>query len=398
MEAFFVKTFWITVIFLWVALLILYFILTNRGSLQRKGHSEEYIAYLRRSNTIRIALIAILLPLLILLSALIISLITGPLNQEVQLGYIILLLILLVSPFKYVDERMNQKRIRELALETKEKVAVDLNYKVLHQIYNPLWELVLGPLAFFYGFFYLRIEQWIIYLFLLFPWFMYLNLRGTRYQTRPYLKDNYMYTFSFNIFNFLFFLFYFVMYYLIMVQNLTGDSAGAKSYLLLLAGLVIILALTVRTTIYLANFSAFNKAISGEGDGLKTTALRKLVFSLSGAALLFAISGMVLLSGMTDNKKIEVGKIQQKFILQDQGEYNDTLLIINKYHSMNEESYDSFFQMEDVKLSCKVILSRTEQERSYDICCPNTFKALPVGQIVKFEYGSGPSITRIIDN
>jgi len=201
MEAFFVKIFWFTVGMLWVALFILYFILTNKGSLQRKGHSEKYIAYLRRSHSIRIVLIAILLPLLILLSAWIISLITGPLTEEVQLGYIILLLILLVSPFKFIDERINQRKIRELALETREKVAVDLNFKVLHQIYHPLWELLLGPTAFLYGFFYLRIEQWIIYLFLLFPWFMYLNLRGMRYQTRPYLMDNYKYTFSFNILN-----------------------------------------------------------------------------------------------------------------------------------------------------------------------------------------------------
>ena len=162
METFFIKTFWITVIMMWAALLVLYFILTNRASMQRKGHNEKYIAYLRRSHTIRILLIAVLLPVLILLSGWIVTLLTGPLTGEVQMAYIVVVLILLVIPFKFADERINQRRIRELAMETREKVAVDLNYRILHRIYNPLWELVLGPTAFFYGFFYLRIEQWII--------------------------------------------------------------------------------------------------------------------------------------------------------------------------------------------------------------------------------------------
>ena len=397
MEAFFVKIFWFTVGMLWVALFILYFILTNKGSLQRKGHSEKYIAYLRRSHSIRIVLIAILLPLLILLSAWIISLITGPLTEEVQLGYIILLLILLVSPFKFIDERINQRKIRELALETREKVAVDLNFKVLHQIYHPLWELLLGPTAFLYGFFYLRIEQWIIYLFLLFPWFMYLNLRGMRYQTRPYLMDNYKYTFSFNIFNFLFFLFYFVMHYISKIREVFSLSAATASYILLTAGLLIILALTIRTTIYLANYRDFNRAISGEGDSGGSGFTRKLVFSVFGVALLFAIMGIVMITGTAEDRNLEVGRIHQKFILQDHGDHCDTLLVIDTYSSMNEDAYKEYLSMNDLKLSCSVLISLSGTQKSFEICCPALFRDLPVGQIVKFEYGSGPSIIRIID-
>jgi hypothetical protein len=397
MEAFFIRIFWFTVALLWVALLILYFLLTSRRSLQEKGHSEAYISYLRRSHTIRIISIAIVLPLLMLLSAWIISLLTGALNREAQLGYIVLLLILLVSPFKYLDERFNQRRIRELALENREKVAVDLNFQVLHQIYNPFWELILGPLAFLYGFFFLRIEQWIIYLFLLFPWFMYLTLRGTRYQTRPYLKDNYKYTFSFNIFNFLFFLLYFVMYFILKAREVIALSSGWLSYLLLFAGLVIILALTIRTMVYLASYRAFNRAISGEKDAAETPFRRKLAFSLSGVVLLVAVMGTVMLSGIAERRSTEVGRIHQKFILQDQGDHCDTLLVIDKYFSANETTYADYFRIKDLKLSCKVILSRTEQVKNYEVCCPSIFQELPVGEIVKFECGSGPSIIRIVD-
>lgn len=398
MEAFFIKTFWITVIMMWAALLVLYLILTNKGSLRRKGHNEKYIAYLRRSHTIRIILIAIVLPLLILLSAWIVSLLTGPLSEEVQLAYIVVVLILLVMPLKFIDERINQQRIRELALETREKVAVDFNYRTLHRIYNPLWELVLGPAAFFYGFFYLRIEQWIIYLFLLFPWFMYLNLRGTRYQTRPYLKDNYNYTFSFNIFNFLFFLLYFCAYFLLKARQVLTLSPSAGALLLLLAGLILILALVSRTSIYLANYRGFNRTISGENEISSSSNSRKISFMLSGIALVISIMGIAALSGILKNQRIEVGKVHQKYIMQEHGSQCDTLLVIDQYYSIQDEAYENLFHMEDVKLSCKILLSRTQQMKSYEVCCPSTFTDLHAGRIIKFEYGSGPSILRIIED
>lgn len=399
MEAFFIKTFWITVIMMWAALLILYIILTNRASLQRKGHSEKYISYLRRSHTIRIILIAVLLPAIILLSGWIVTLLTGPLTEEVQMAYIVVVLILLVIPFKFADERINQRRIRELAIETREKVAVDLNYRILHRIYNPLWELVLGPMAFFYGFFYLRIEQWIIYLFLLFPWFMYLNLRGTRYQTRPYLQDNYKYTFSFNIFNFLFFLLYFSAYYLTKAKQVFSDTLTSASILLLLAGLLLMLGLVSRICIYLANYRGFSRAISGrDNEDAPPPKSRKIAFLVSGIALMFSLMGIASLTGILRGQHVEVGKVHQKYIMQEHQGHCDTLLVIDQYFSMQEDSYTDYLRMPDVKLSCRIILSRTEQLKDYEVCCASTFRDLQAGQIIKFEYGSGPSILRIIDN
>ena len=229
----------------------------------------------------------------------------------------VVVLILLVMPLKFIDERINQKRIRELALETKEKVAVDLNYKVLHQIYHPLWEVLLGPAAFLYGFFFLKIEPWVIYLFLLFPWFMYLNLRGTRYQTRPYLKDNYKYTFSFNIFNFLFFLLYFCSYFLSKIHEVFTHSTSAGTYLLLFAGLALILGLTTRTAVYLANYRTFKRTLDGDSASEKTVFSRRLGFAISGNVLLFSVMGIALLTGLVKMQHIEVGRVHQKYIMQN---------------------------------------------------------------------------------
>lgn len=394
-------------IILWVALIILYFILTDRRSLEKKGHHEKYIEYLRKSHLIRICFIAVVLPLLMLLSAWIVSLLTGELKEEVQLGYIVVVLIVLVIPFKFIDERITQRRIRELALETHEKVAVDLNYKTLHMIYNPLWEIILGPAALLYGVYFLQIEQWVVYLFLLIPWFMYLNIRGTRYQTRPYLRDNYKYMFSFNIFNFLFFLLYFCGYYLLKLQDFTASLEGPgssgsfpesmPSLFLLLAGFLIILALMARVAVYLANYRAFNKAISGDHATPGTSLLRKVIFLAVGLFILLAISGTALMTGLLKSSQMEVGVVSEKYMIHRHQGINDTLLVIDQtrqesFVQLNGQEYPG-----DLKMACTVRLSRSDREKSYDICCRSIFQELPVGTIVKFEYAPGPAITRLVD-
>jgi ABC-type multidrug transport system fused ATPase/permease subunit len=395
MEAFFIKTFWITVIMLWIALVILYIILTNRKSLERKGHQEKYIAYLRKSHLIRICLIAVLMPLLILISAWIIYKITGKLEEEVQLAYIVLVLIALVVPFKYIDERINQKRIRELALETKEKIAVDLNYKALHLIFNPVWELILAPLALSYGILFLRIEQWIVYLFLIIPWLMYLNIRGTRYQTRPYLKDNYKYIFTFNIFNFLFFLAYFCAYYLIRLQDFTP---GEPSIWLLLAGGLIILGLVSRIALYLANFKAFNRSISESSERMQASNTRKLVFVAGGVFLLLALSGVSVATGLLHKSQMEVGVVKQKYLIHAYRGSNDTLLLVDNDHRGSFLDYQAGDFPGELRRECKVTLSTSHRTKTYQVCCPGEFEDLPIGITVKFEYAKGRTITGLVDD
>ena len=395
MEPFFIKTFWITVIMLWIALVILYFILTNKQSLEKKGHHEKYIAYLRKSHLIRIILIAVLMPLLILVSGWIIFKITGRLEDEAQLGYIVVVLIALVVPFKFIDERINQKRIRDLALETQEKIAVDLNYRALHLIFNPLWELILAPLVLCYGILYLKIEQWIVYLFLIIPWFMYLNIRGTRYQTRPYLKDNYKYIFTFNIYNFLFFLSFFCAYYLKSLQEFAQEGS---SFWLPLAGGLLIVGQVSRVALYLANFKAFNQSISGNAGRSQASPIRKLVFVVAGVFLILALSGISVATGLLHENHTEVGVVKQKYLIHAHREVYDTLLIVDN------ENRGSFldYHAEDfpgvLKRECRITLSTSQRTKTYQVCCPEVFEELPTGIIVKFKYAQGPTITKLMDD
>jgi len=392
METFFIKTFWITVAMLWMALILLYFILTNKKSLERKGHHEKYIAYLRKSHLIRILLIAVLMPLLMLISAWIINMLTGPLTEEVQLAYIVLVLIVLVIPFKFIDERINQKRIKELALETKEKIAVDMNYGALHRIFNPVLELILALLALSYGILVLKIEQWIVYLFLVIPWFMYLNIRGTRYQTRPYLKDNYKYIFTFNIFNFLFFLSYFCAYYLIRLQEFTSET----SIWILLAGAILVLTLMSRIALYLANYKAFNQSISGLSDRIQTSSFRKLIFVAAGLFLILSLSGLVLATGLLNNSHTEVGEVIQKYLIHDYRGSIDTLMVADKDHPGSFKNYQESQYPGELMMECTILLSTSQRTLTYQVCCPKVFEDLPPGDIVKFKYTAGPTLTSIV--
>jgi hypothetical protein len=392
METFFIKMFWITVIMLWAALIILYFILTNKKSLERKGHQEKYIAYLRKSHRIRIILIALLMPLLILLAGWIISKITGPLTDEVQIAYIVVALVVLVVPFKFVDEYINQLRIRQLALETHERVAVDLKYQTLHLIFNPFWECLLAVAATLYGIFYLKIDQWIIYLFIAIPWFLYLNVRSTRYQTRPYLQDNYKYMFSFAIYSFLFFLVYFDAYYLKRLQEFSSDS----SLVWTLAGFLIVLGLVGRIALYLANYREFNHSLAGRSDAPGTPVTRKIVFLACGFFLLFSLSGLAMLTGLVKSRNLEVGCVSEKYLIHDYQGHSDTVLIISPYS--DPASLREYFEHEypgEIRMECCLTLSTSQKVKTYEICCPSIFRDLPVGDIVKFKYSSR-SITGLV--
>jgi hypothetical protein len=408
MEPFFSIAFWSTLIMLWIALIILYFILTNRKSLERKGYNEKYIAFLRKSHLIRVIIIAIVLPLLILFSAWVVWKITGALTEEAQLAYIVLILFVLVVPFKFLDERFTQKRIRDLALETKEKVAIDLNYKTLHLIFNPTWEIILGLSVLAYGILFLKIEQWIIYLFILFPWFMYLNLRGTRYQTRPYLKDNYRYTFVFNLFCFLFFLFYFCSYFIIRATETLEIQSGAsglyadnmKQVLLLFLGLILLLGWIGRIAVYLSNYRVFNREISGNQDRVVNSPFRKLAFFALAVLILLTFFGIGLMTGLFKQDNTEVGTVLKKYLVEEKGKTLDTIAIetdgkmefLKKGVDLNDLNKEGRLRM-----YCTIELCNSKRIKEYEICCKTTYEDLPMGLLVKYEYRSDNTLTRLLE-
>ena len=269
---------------------------------------------------------------------------------------------------------------------------MDMNFKALHLIFNPVLELILAPLALSYGILFLKIEQWIVYLFLIIPWFMYLNIRGTRYQTRPYLMDNYKYIFTFNIFNFLFFLSYFCAYYLIRLR----ETGAGNSLWILLAGGLLILVLMGRIALYLANYKAFNQSISGVSDRIQTSPSRQLTFVASGLFLILTLSGVALSTGILENSHTEVGVVQQKYLVHDYQGNTDTLMIADNTHPGSFHNFHSSEFPGELKMECKIKLSTSQRTLTYQVCCPNIFEDLPTGIIVKFKYTAGHTLTGIV--
>lgn len=424
MEQFFITAFWATNTTLWVALLILYFILTNKNSLQEKGYNEKYITYLRKSQLIKIFSVAVLLPLIILFSAWIVKKVTGELTEEAQLAYIVFIMFVLVIPLKYLDETINQKWIRKLALDTKEKVVIDLNYKTLHLIFNPWYELMLGISGLVYGILFLRIEQWVVYLFLILPWFMYFTIRGVKYQVRPYLKDNYKYLFSFNLFSFLLFFLYFISYLVIKLQNTVDILASGmsafetphkSSILLLIFGFVISAGLIGRIAIYLANYRKFRAEISGRESRVQNPGIRRLLFFIVSLLVLLTLSGLGMMTDIFKQGRTQVGRVMEKYIIDLESDSPDTLAIIDQqgvFYTKQAAAYSSGFNQAGVpeiydfiqehkdrnlKLYCKIEECRSKDIKSFEICCTETFYKMPLESLVKFQYSSHNTITRLIN-
>jgi len=422
MDQLFITSFWITNGMLLVALVILYLILTSRRSMEKKGYTEEYISYLRKSHTIRIIAIAIILPVLELISAWIISLLTGPLIEEKQLAYIIVLLLVLVVPFKFFDESLNQNQLKKLAIKTNEKVAIDFNFRTLHLIFDPLWEIILSIVAILYGILFLNIEQWIVYLFLVFPWLMYFTLKGTKYQTRPYLHDNHTYMFTFNLFSFLLFFVYFFSY---LVKRLDlslevfsgpgrlGMADALPLVILLTTGFIIAVALVGRISLYLANYRQFRSEIIGKEITSGNPFRRKMIFFGSSVIILIAVTSVALSTDLFNPNHVDVGTVKGKYLLEITSSGIDTALIVtvegisyidNKYYiqdelDSNEEVITNFIKLNEtkqLKAYCDIQLSLNNRIKQYEVCCNTTFLDIPFNTIIKFEHQSD-RITRLIE-
>jgi len=413
METFFVKVFWLTNILLWIALLILYFILTNKSSLEKKGYTKKYIEFIRKSQRMRIISIAIIMPLLELISALIVYLLTGPLLTENQLAYIIILLFVLIVPFKLLDEKISKNKLKDLALETKEKIAIDLNFQTLHLIFNPKLELLITASAFFFGIIFLKIEVWIVYIFLILPWLMYFTMRGMKYQTKPYLVDNYKYMFAFNTFSFLFFFVYYHSSLLskisesLFMANTTVMDINQGEFLplliLLLAGFLISILLLGRVAVYISNYKKFKSDIKGLSEKVRNSFARRLIFVSAAMIILLVFTGLGLFTDIITKRNNEVGKVLKKYAIDFSGAQADTIILVPNSISYNPIASNEMVQNDYVqgnkfvKLFCEIEVCNANKVKRFEICCYQTFNKLLPETIIKFTYDSNRIITRLIE-
>ncbi len=203
----FITMFLMSLAALYPVLFLFAWLQTSRKRLEARGYSEEYIAFLRSDRRRRLLSIAIALPLLEIAAALIVILFTGPLQSEAQLLYVLLVFIVLVAPFPIRDRLVTQRRLKELAVEGKERIVADLNFALLHRIFRPSWELAVTVL---YAAFMLSVRPafHLSFIHLGILWLLYFAVRGTKNATRPALREAYMWTWGFMLLNHLILLFH----------------------------------------------------------------------------------------------------------------------------------------------------------------------------------------------
>lgn len=422
MDNLFIKTFWFTNMVLWVVLSGFYLYTTNKGLLVKKGYSQKYISYFRRSQTIRIVLIALVLPVLEIVSALIVNWFSGKLVWPGHLPLVAVTLVVLTIPFKYFDESFHQKKLKQLATETGEDIAIDFSFRTLYLIFNPALELGLAIAGLLYGMLFLRIEQWTVSLFLLFPWLMYFTARGTRYQTKPILKDNYRYMFFFNLLSFALFFVYFFSNLMIRITEAVQTVAGSATIVLverfpvivlLLAGLLIGALLFGRIFMYIGNYRQFHREISGHGKSTDSTA-RKLLFPFVSVGGLLIFTWIALFAGMFETNRLQVGEVLEKYIISQTEGVKDTVIVIDAGGvTVKNELYNDWLNKEndadklvnelksrccppDLIYSCRIKLCTKDKTEDYTACCFKTLDTLPFNTPVKFEYNTANEIVAMV--
>lgn len=240
--------------FIWLLLLAVGVYQTNRSVLKRKGFADEYITFLRQYYLKKTILIAILLPVLELLSVYIfIKIFERPTNLT-DWAIIVFILFLFVIPFKYLDDKVLSRGLKDLAINTKARVMVDLKHKTLHLIFVPYIEIILSFIYFIYSIVVLR-QEYIVYFFILIPWLLYLTARGARYQNKPLIKETYIGAFILILINHIIALGYLLYRVIICI--------GSCELFKLVFGFIIAMLLISRIIYYLSNYPAFKSNVSG---------------------------------------------------------------------------------------------------------------------------------------
>ncbi|MDH5397220.1 MAG: hypothetical protein OEX02_03690 [Cyclobacteriaceae bacterium] len=246
--------FFITMALICLTIGISYIYLTNTSLLEKKGYAANYIRFIKKDTGRRLLGITIAVPFFMLLSAGLVWWIYGELDLTTgrQSFLFIVFFIVFVSPFPILDLRKTNKKYRELAMQSKSEIVVDLDYKNLHKIFNPMMELAAAIL--FTGYVtYLVRDFHISMVHTGILWLMYFSMRSAKNQVKPALKDGYSYGFLFLTLNHLL-----IIYHLLSL--LFGQADTTLS--LFIPGLVLALLLVLKLVLYFVNYSIIKQALS----------------------------------------------------------------------------------------------------------------------------------------
>ncbi len=188
----------IAVLWLFLGFTSILFFRTSR--LRRKGHEDRYIAFLQKENRTRCLGIAIVVPLIALLSAGAIAAAFGGITTRNHFLYVCLLTLIGIVPFPILDSIKSRKKQKAMVIDLKKTVVIDWNYKTWHLVFQPWWEIVSALLIVSY-FAWMGEYFNLAMLHIGILWLLYLAGRGGKYLTGPSLSDLYQYNLVFMTIN-----------------------------------------------------------------------------------------------------------------------------------------------------------------------------------------------------
>lgn len=197
-------------------------------------------------------------------------------------------------------------------------------------------------------------------------------------------------------------------------SSLSLGELFISSYLLCI-GCIIGIGLLGRVSIYIANYGTFKKEMNGELPPSGESLRRRMIFLLASLLVFITLTGTSLLTGIFDMNRTDVGQVLKKYIIDSGKTSQDTLVVIDRnginypgtisswekeVNTLGGQTEDSILDSgkgSNLKMYCLMQISKTNDLKSFEICCQSIFEEVPVATRVKFEYSQGNRITRIID-
>lgn len=244
----------VTIIVLLVFLLGYYLYRSNKRILRKKGYNEDYIRTIRKELLNTVLGISLVVPLSLIASGYIVSLIYGKLDirSEYHLFILFVFFIILISPFPVISYYKSKRKYRELAMKTGEKIFIDFNFSLLHRIFNPILEIT-ATILYLGTMLLMDLTFNLAFIHLALLWLLYGLARNAKYQVKASLKDTYMYVFIFLGINHVLLIYY-------LVRQLYTFQCG--NCLVRYLAVALALLLSVKLLYYIFNLSIVERKLS----------------------------------------------------------------------------------------------------------------------------------------
>ena len=199
--------------------------------------------------------IGLVVPLVIILCGWVVQLIHGKFDlfNGNHLLLFSVFFLLMITPFPVISYYKTRKKYKEMAYHSGAKITIDLKYHVLHQLFNPMIELIFS-LSYVAIMLILIVNFHLAFIHVVLLWLFYGMARGSKFQVKPSLKDNYIYVFVFLTINQLLLIYY-------LIKEITCCYTSLSQWMLV-AGIILTTLLVIKQLYYFSNLPGVIRRLS----------------------------------------------------------------------------------------------------------------------------------------